>query len=527
MNYLKQHGNRVTPQTLPIPGRVDQVRNTAGGYAWQSDKWQRLQRFLILGSEGGSYYADQRTLTTENVSCIHECLGEDGLRVVELAVAVSAGGRAPSNDPALFVLACAMSYKPETVVRLAAGRALPKVARTFTHLAHFVDYAQTMRGWGRMMRRAVQDWYLGKTPEKLAYEVIKYRQRDGWAQRDVLRLAHPKGSIAHNAIFDWVTHGIPEGKEEVVGQDMIAAFEAAQRSTTPAQTAQLVRSYRLPREALLTEHLTAPEVWVALLEAGMPLHAMVRNLGNMTRLGVLDGQDRGLVLNALTKERILKSRLHPMAILVALSTYAQGHGMRGKGEWAPRPEIIDALDEAFYLAFDNVEPTGKRTLIAIDTSGSMWHGSVAGSPLTPAQAGCALALCTLHAEPECEVILIDHEAYHAGFSRRQRLDDALKNMHRGGRTDLSIPFRVAKPEPGSVESFLCVTDNETWYGGIHPSQALQAYREASGIQARSVSIALVANKWSMHDPLDPLSLDCVGFDTSTPSVITEFFAGRV
>jgi 60 kDa SS-A/Ro ribonucleoprotein len=530
MNYLKQHGTRQTPQSQPIPGRTDQVQNTAGGHVWRADKWQRLNRFLILGSEGGSYYADQRTLTTENVSCVHECLGEDGRRVVRLAFEVSDGGRAPSNDPALFVLACAMSYKPDASVRLAAGRALPLVARTFTDLAHFVDYAQTMRGWGRMMRRAAQAWYLGKSPDELAYGVIKYRQRDGWTQRDVLRLAHPRGDAQHNAIFQWVTHGMDGQPESEIplGHRLIGAFEEAQASTSPARTAALVRDHRLPREALLTAHLNDPDVWRALLEVGMPLHAMVRNLATMTRLGLFDDAElRSLVLHRLVAaDYIRKSRLHPMALLIALRTYASGHGLRGGNTWQPHPYVIDALDEAFYLAFDNVQATGKRTLVAVDCSGSMWSGQVAGAPLTPAEAGVALALVTLHAEPECEVILVDDRAHHAGFSRRQRLDDAMRSMHRGGRTDMSVPFRVAKPEPGSVESFITITDNETWHGGVHPTQALAAYRAESGIAARSVAIAMVANRWSMADPLDALSLDVVGFDTATPQVVTEFLAGR-
>ena len=30
-----------------------------GGFAWAVDDWTRLRRFLILGSEGGSYYAGE------------------------------------------------------------------------------------------------------------------------------------------------------------------------------------------------------------------------------------------------------------------------------------------------------------------------------------------------------------------------------------------------------------------------------------------------------------------------------------
>ena len=52
--------------------------------------------------------------------------------------------------------------------------------------------------------------------------------------------------------------------------------------------------------------------------------------------------------------------MHPIAVLVALKTYAQGRGMKGSGKWSPVTRVIDALDKAFYLSFDNAPTTGKR-----------------------------------------------------------------------------------------------------------------------------------------------------------------------
>ena len=52
------------PQSEPLDER--QVANSVGGHSYPVDDMTRLQRFLILGSEGGSYYADERKLTLEN-----------------------------------------------------------------------------------------------------------------------------------------------------------------------------------------------------------------------------------------------------------------------------------------------------------------------------------------------------------------------------------------------------------------------------------------------------------------------------
>ena len=85
-----------TPQHEPIPGTT-QAENAAGGFAWKIGTMDRLRRFLILGSEGGSYYATPRKLTRENAQAVLRCLAEDGARAVATIVAVSEDGRAPKE----------------------------------------------------------------------------------------------------------------------------------------------------------------------------------------------------------------------------------------------------------------------------------------------------------------------------------------------------------------------------------------------------------------------------------------------
>ncbi|MCE9558059.1 MAG: TROVE domain-containing protein, partial [Armatimonadetes bacterium] len=46
--------------------RRGQVRNNAGGFAWALNPWKQLERFLILGTEGGTYYVGERKLTLDN-----------------------------------------------------------------------------------------------------------------------------------------------------------------------------------------------------------------------------------------------------------------------------------------------------------------------------------------------------------------------------------------------------------------------------------------------------------------------------
>ncbi len=553
MSYLKRHGTRRVPQSEPLPG---QVPNSDVGYSWPVDGWARLHRFLVLGSEGGSYYASERTLTRENAKAVDRCLAEDGQRTVDEIVAVSREGRAPKNDPALFALAMAAGSADHDT-RKAALDALPLVARTGTHLFRFATFVEQFRGWGRALRRAVGRWYASRRPDEVAYQAVKYRRREGVTHRDLLRLAHPARTVSagnptldvtreHAALFEWIVRGGHAGGLPRT----VEGFARAQAAEHPADSAAVIREYGLPREAVKGEHLGSREVWEALLEE-MPMTAMIRNLATMTRVGVVAPGSAGttkVVAELGDEERIQRARVHPIALLAALRTYESGRGVRGRGEWNPVRELVDALDGAFYSAFANVEPAGSRLLLALDVSGSMTTGWVAGVPgLTPRDASAALALVTAATEPHYEIVGFFTgkggfkkqgpsmwSGYEDGLtplaiSPRQRLDDAIKTVSDlpFGGTDCALPMLYAQATEREVDAFVIYTDSETWAGVIHPAQALRAYRRASGIDARLVVVGMVSNAFSIADPNDPGMLNVVGFDTATPQLISDFARGAL
>ena len=91
-----------------------------------------------------------------------------------------------------------------------------------------------------------------------------------------------------------------------------------------------------------------------------------------------------------------------------------------------------------------------------------------------------------------------------------------------GRTDCAQPMLYATERKLKVDVFVVYTDSETWYGQIHPVQALQQYRQKMGIPAKLIVQAFVANPFSIADPNDAGMLDVVGFDTSVPTLIRDF-----
>lgn len=543
MDFTKHFATRLralaTPQGAPIPGST-QVPNSAGGFAWALDRWARLDRFLVLGTDGGTFYVGERELTVESARAVAECIGEDGARVVRRAVEVSEGGRAPRNDPALFVLAMVAGMGDQGA-RAAALEALPRVARTGTHLLHWLRYVQAFRGWGRGVRRAVGRWYTARPPRELAYQLLKYPQRDGWSHRDALRLAHPRPADDEQRALlrRAVTGQVGQAPDtEAVRLVRAVAELHADAGVAPARAAALVRQHRLTREMVPTQLLNQPAVWEALLEE-MPLTALVRNLATLTRAGVLaPGSDASRTVAARIADAgaLRRARVHPVQVLAALRTYAAGRGVRGKHAWQPVAMVVDALDAAFYLAFGAVEPSGKRTMLALDVSGSMTAPVHGLDFVSCREAAAAMALVTAATEPRHFFTAFTsgpypsmHRGYPTGISTlpispRERLDDVLARtagLPFGG-TDCALPMLEARSRKWQVDLFVVYTDSETWAGRVHPAQALRQYRQATGIAAKLVVVAMASNGFTIADPDDAGMLDVVGFDAATPALIADF-----
>lgn len=555
-NYIQHFTSLFTSQKEKA--RADQVQNSAGGYTFALDKWARLDRWLVLGAEGGTYYASERKLTRENATTIAECLSDNGLHTVARIVAMSESGRAPKNDTAIFALAMAAGdSSPET--RKAALAAVPRVCRTGTDLFHFVRDVEGFRKWGRGLRSAIASWYNDKPVERVAYQALKYRERDGWSHRDVLRLAHPKAPTPqHDALYRFIVGGEDAlSKETPRGKPLdpsnlpvfVRAFSDLKRQTDKKAIVSMIRDHRFTHEMLLSEWKNDPDIWAALLP-DMPQGALIRNLGKMTAVGLLapmSDASKLVVARLCDRDRLARARIHPISVLSALKVYEQGHGERSRQRanalsWTPVREIVDALNDAFYLAFRAVEPTGKKHLLALDVSGSMGAGAIAGIPgLTPRVATAAMAMATARTERDFAVIAFTAASGGYGgqfgggesgitsldISPKQRLDDVVRvtgSLPMGG-TDCALPMIWAARHKVPVDTFVVYTDNETWAGAVHPFQALREYRQKMGRASRLIVVGMTATGFTIADPTDAGMLDVVGFDASAPQVMADFTRG--
>jgi len=99
---------------------------------WPVDEWERLDRYLIFGSE-------------RDMPVVRGRIEADGPRVVRRVVELSVLRRVVSNKPCLRVLAMSLTLG-NTATRVMAREAAPEVARTPDELRKLEQYVNTMRG---------------------------------------------------------------------------------------------------------------------------------------------------------------------------------------------------------------------------------------------------------------------------------------------------------------------------------------------------------------------------------------------
>lgn len=535
--YMKAEKDATNGTSQTKKAAKGQKKNNAGGYSFVVDDTNRLTRFLVLGTEGGTYYVGQRDLTKQNVDFIVKMIEKDEAKVLEILTDVSDNARAPKNSYALFVLALVFKHGTD---KKAATEALVKVARTGTHLFEFVSYLKGLGGLGRSKQRAISNWYLSKTPDQVAFQAVKYRSRNGFTHADLFKLSHPRGF--DKELGNWIL-----GKEFGEVPAVIVAYERASKAASLKDAKAVIESFpQIPWEAFPTSLHNEAGFWKALFATGnFGATALLRNVTRWAKLGLFnDVQFAGDVAKALADPKaIAEGRLHPVQYLNALFIYTKGapsreagyygYGLNRTKNWTVNAKVAGALEKGYYAAFKNITPSGKRTMISLDLSASMTWGAPAGIVgLDYREAAGAMAQVTVRTE---DYVVVNGFTSGRGaltnldITDTDSIEDVIRkisNKHAGG-TDCSAPIVHALEKGLKIDTFIIYTDNDTWAGMIHPHEALKNYRAKTGIDAKLIVVGLSGDKFSIADPSDTGMLDVVGFDSAAPGVMADFSAGRL
>lgn len=517
MKNITQYLDKTTPTVL----------NSKGAEVFKSNEWIRLKRFLMTGQDTASYHIAREDLKSQNVSNVKKLINQDGISVVDFVVDYSLRGVIPKNDTAILVLALCASAPSEETRKYALSK-LGAVCRTGTHLFQFVEFTQSYRGWGKTLKKAIGEWYLNKTDEKLVFQLIKYQQRNGWSHKDLLRLSHPKGNTYKSDIFKWVTKSVVPNLGDSKAQKMLEAFEMIKMTSNENEIIKLALDNELPMEVIPTEK-QSNRVWEAMIpQLGMTW--ILRNLNNMTKRGILTRTNDTLINFLknlfLEKENLRRARLHPMQIIVAKKIYEQGKGERGTSTWSPIPAVSPILDDAFYLSFETIETTNKKHCLALDVSGSMTWKQIPNMFMTPREVSAVMSMVTARTEPNHVFIGFSSKIIELPIKASMDLKEVMKVMHGlpYGGTDCALPLIAAEMNKFNFDIFAIYTDNET-RSSISPIDALDSYQKNINADAKLAVIAMESNGFTIADPNRSDNLDIAGFSSDTPALVSAFVRG--
>ena len=559
---------------------VHTVENNAGGQSFQVSREQMFLRFLILGSDKPQYYAqggDEKQSNLEHLTNILMMIEEGmGLNMVKTMIDVSVNARAPKQTYTFIALALC-SLNDNLVIKNVANESVLKICRIPTHLFEYIDLREKISlklnkttGWGKAHRRTIGRWYnehKGSNELELIKSCTKYANRHGYTHKDALRLCHSEpNSVARKIIYSYLAKGFEESQKvskkitekslpkdslqriaEVL--DHIIAVEEAKilKADDENKMCELILKHNLLREHVPSIFLNSKNVWIQLLK-NTPLNALIRSLSKIGSLGITDDEEQcqRIADKICDKETIERSKIHPIQFLSAHIIYSRGYGDKGSLNWQPNDMIVSALDRAFELSFKNVVPSNKRILNAIDVSGSMTAQCNGGSgmPITCHQGAAVMALMMARVEPFCHSVCFTINRNEDGYYRYDRtpdltelplrkettLGDAFKMTQKSnfGMTDCALPITYALEKKMEIDTFIVYTDSETYYGKIHPFEALKKYRREMNLpESKLVVVGMQSNGFTIADPNDTGMLDVVGFDSATPEIITNFSAGKI
>lgn len=491
-------------------------------------KFQMLKRFLLIGTQGGTCYTAEANLVEKHKNNILDLLDSAPHEEI-LKLITECSIKARKNDYSIFVLALLMNKANN----IDFSGAIQQICRTGTHYFTLVEYLNRMRGFGRKIKRGLTSWYLNKPVKDLVFQTQKYQNRNGWTHKDVIKVLHIKPvSDEMNSLFQYILekNTLCADSENpnfklIKGINQLQLVPKTKNKEDIAKAVEIINQYKLVREMIPTEFLNIHDVINAMLP-NMGYTSIVRSLGSWTASGFFNNVSN--VVNVekilMNQEKLKFSKIHPLQLLDAYSTYSNGQGFKGKLSWTPLRRIVDLLEWAFNDSFRFVEPTNKTIMYGIDSSGSM-TSLCAGSFVPMMNAAAAIALASYKKEDYTYIgsFSINFQLLNIGKSTTYKNMVDILNHFPWRTTNPSSVVKYALDHNVKVDAFIIYTDNEANCGDPI-SSVLGKYKKAINKDVKFITVSMSADNFSLADPNDPSMLDVIGFDMDHPSLINTFIS---
>lgn len=206
------------------------------------------------------------------------------------------------------------------------------------------------------------------------------------------------------------------------------------------------------------------EVWEELIASHkVGYMAMLRNLRNIINAGP-DNLDAAL--NYIRNpEAVRKSKQLPFRFLNA---YRSLNGLASS-------KVFDALEDAIDISVENLPKIPGRTIIAMDTSGSMDSCISSKSDVKCCDISVLLGLIANRICDDSIVYTFNHSIKRMDISRRGGLiENTIRYAHPYGGTDMALPFQAMIDGKIKADRIIILSDNECNGWG---SKTIQTYAD--------------------------------------------------
>lgn len=406
--------------------KKEKVKNLAGGMAYSQEKEMSLLALLLTSFVDDKFYESSKQNHERLLALLETCDKEFCAKAILYArrefgmrsithVAASMLARRISGEK------WAKNFYDQIVCRLDDMTEILAL-----HLSNKQKLSNAMkRGFSSAFERFD------------AYQIAKYRGEGNKVKLvDAVNLVHPKKSPKNGDAIELLVRG--ELKSFDTWENMLSAagndIEAKKK------------------------------VWRALLsEKKLGYMALLRNVRNILSLG--DAELYRMCLDALLdKDAIHKSLVLPFRFSTA---YEQISRVDSKA--------MSSISKACEIACDNVPRLDGRTLIALDTSGSM-----SGKPSRIASLFAAVLLKT----NDCDLMTFDDYAKYKNVNPNDSLLTIQSQLHFcGGGTNFSSVFERAVVK---YDRIIILSDMQSWKGYYSPKGAYLEYKQKFGIESCKV-----------------------------------------
>lgn len=293
-----------------------------------------------------------------------------------------------------------------------------------------------------------------------------------------------KGLGAALARFD--EHQLAKYRREHGVFTLVDAVNLVRPPSTPA-LAKLVRGELAPAQTWETKLTQAggaetaeqaaaakTQAWGELVrERKLGYLALLRNVRNiLTHAPEWSGE---LCKQLVDEPAVRRSLVFPFQFLSAVEALTQGN-LPGTGD------VLGALNTAIDHSLANVPDFGGKTLVALDSSGSM-----AGRP----QMIGSLFAATLVKASSADLMLFSDDARYVSLNRRDTTLTAARSIpFVSGGTNFNAIFQRANR---AYDRIVILSDMQGWIGGGAPVEAFRDYKMRHAVTPRIFSFDLKGN----------------------------------